>query len=170
MSPIEIRRVRLEELPSVIDLFRTQVYVANPDEAEEHFADHALRGGETFLARDGENLAGYLTLRWESHNPAFRDNGIPLIHHLAVFEAYRRQGVATRLMDAGEGLIATRASKAGITVGIFDEYGAAQRLYAKRGYLPDGRGVCLGNRPIKEGETHAIDHNLIIWMTKDLTR
>jgi len=44
-------------------------------------------------------------------------------------------------MDVGEQLIATRAVKAGITVGLFDDYGPAQRLYAKRGYLPDGRGA-----------------------------
>ena len=46
-------------------------------------------------------------------------------------------------MDEAEALIATRASKAGITVGLFDAYGPAQRLYARKGYVPDGV-ACAG--------------------------
>jgi len=169
MQPIKIQRVCPECLPSTVEIFRTEVYHWNPAEAETHFADHASGGGDSFLAWEGEKLAGYLTIRWVSHNPAFRENNIPLIHHLAVFEPYRKKGIATQLMDSGEELIATRATKAGITVGIFDEYGAAQRLYVKRGYIPDGRGVCQGHRPITREEIHRVDDDLIIWMTKDLT-
>ena len=73
-------------------------------------------------------------------------------------------------MDAAEKLIATRAAKAGITVGLFDAYGPAQRLYAKRGYIPDGRGICQGRRPLTQGETITLDHDIILWLTKDLTR
>jgi len=64
--------------------------------------------------------------------------------------------------------MATRATQAGITVGLFDDYGPAQRLYAKRGYVPDGRGACQGQRPLKQGETITTDHDLILWLTKDL--
>jgi hypothetical protein len=39
----------------------------------------------------------------------------------------------------------------GITVGLFDEYGLAQRLYGRRGYIPDGRGTCRGQRPLSKG-------------------
>ena len=35
--------------------------------------------------------------------------------------------------------------------------------------MPDGRGVCQGQLPLKQGEVVAIDHDLIIWLTKDLT-
>jgi len=71
-------------------------------------------------------------------------------------------------MDAAEQLIATRATQAGITVGLFAEYGPAQRLYAKRGYVPDGRGACQGLRPLTPGETVTVDHDLILWLTKAL--
>ena len=60
------------------------------------------------------------------------------------------------------------ADTAGICVGIFGAYGPAQRLYVKRGYIPDGRGVCKGHVPIRRGETHVVDHDLIIWLTKSL--
>lgn len=165
-----IEWVTAETLERTVALLADEVYVGERAEAEEHFADHAAGGGETWLAWVAGRLAGYVTIRWESHNPAFRERGIPLIHHLLVFEPYRRHGIGGRLMDAAERRIATRSAAAGITVGIFDAYGAAQRLYARRGYLPDGRGVCQGHRPLIQGETVAVDHDLILWMTKDLPK
>jgi hypothetical protein len=56
----------------------------------------------------------------------------------------------------------------GITVGLFDEYGPAQRLYRRRGYIPDGRDACRGQEPLRKGMQVAIDDDLIIWLTKDL--
>jgi GNAT superfamily N-acetyltransferase len=38
----------------------------------------------------------------------FSEHGIPLVHQVAVAGPFRRQGVATRLMDAAEQLARTR--------------------------------------------------------------
>jgi hypothetical protein len=57
----------------------------------------------------------------------------------------------------------------GITVGLFDEYGPAQRMYARRGYIPDGRGACLSHRPLSEGTQVRLDHDVMLWLTKELT-
>ena len=168
MVDFQIERVAPAELAQIIQLFIEQVYPAHPEEAHRHFAGHAQGQADTFLAWISGNLAGYLTIRWQSNNPQFRQRNIPLIHHLGVFPQFQRQGIASRLMDAAEQLIATRATQSGITVGLFDEYGPAQRLYAKRGYIPDGRGVCQGQRPLKQGEAVTVDHDLILWLTKDL--
>ena len=81
-----------------------------------------------------------VTIRWQSNYPGFRDHGIPLVHQLAVAGPFRRLGVATLLMDAAEDLARGRGvAILGITVGILDKYGPAQRLYAQRG----GRRCCL---------------------------
>lgn len=51
-------------------------------------------------------------------------------------------------MDAAERQARDRGIAAlGITAGLFDEYGPAQRMYAQRGYIPDGRGAWQGQRP-----------------------
>lgn len=168
MAEVQIVRIQVANLPWVIDVFARQVYAAHPEDARTHFAGHAEGQADTFLARSTDDLAGYVTIRWQSNNPRFLQRGIPLIHHLAVFPAFQRQGIATRLMEAAEQLIATRADQVGITVGLFDAYGAAQRLYARRGYVPDGQGVCQGQRPLTEGETVTMDHDLILWLTKNL--
>jgi Acetyltransferase (GNAT) family len=81
----------------------------------------------------------------------------------------RRRGVATLLMDAAEQLARERGvATLGITVGLFDEYGPAQRLYGRRGYVPDGRGACRGQVPLREGMRVTMDDDLIIWLTKEV--
>jgi len=108
---------------------------------------------------------------WESNFDGFRDPGIPLVHQLAVAGPFRRQGVATVLMDAAEQLAGERGvTTLGITVGLFDEYGPAQRLYGQRGYVPDGRGVCRAQRPLGKGMQVTMDDDLIMWLTKELAR
>jgi hypothetical protein len=73
------------------------------------------------------------------------------------------------LMDAAENMTRRRgAAELGITVGLFDDYGPAQRLYARRGYLPDGRGACRGQQPLSRGTRVTMDDDLILWLTKDV--
>jgi GNAT superfamily N-acetyltransferase len=79
----------------------------------------------------------------EPNYAGFRRRGIPLVHQLAVAGPLRRQGIGTLLMDAaGQLARGRRIATLGITVGLFDKYGPAQRLYGQRGYIPDGRGAC----------------------------
>ena len=137
--------------------------------AREHLADHAAGGGTSLIAVRNHGVIGIVTIRWQSNYPGFRDHGIPLVHQLAVAGPFRRLGLATLLMDAAEDLARGRGvAILGITVGLFDEYGPAQRLYAVRGYVPDGRGACRGREPLSKGTQVAVDDDLIIWLTKDL--
>ena len=82
---------------------------------------------------------------------------------------FRRQGVATQLMDAAEQLARDRGiATLGITVGLLNEYGPAQRLYGRRSCIPDGRGACRGQRPLSKAMQVTMEDDLIIWLTKDL--
>jgi GNAT superfamily N-acetyltransferase len=121
--------VRSEDLEWVVEVFIRQVYPDDPEGAHLHFGDHAEGGGSTFLAFVQGELAGYITIRWQSEDPLFRRANSPRIHDLLIFSAFQRPGVASRLMDEAEALIATRASKAGITEGLFDAYGPVQLLF-----------------------------------------
>ena len=138
-------------------------------EARSYLADHAEPDGASLIATDGSDVIGYVAIVWESNYVGFRSRGIPLVHQIAVAGPARRQGVATLLMDAAEQLARDRSiAELGITVGLFDEYGPAQRLYGRRGYIPDGRGACRGQEPLRKGMQVTIDDDLIIWLTKDL--
>ena len=34
---------------------------------------------------------------------------------------------------------------------MYADYGTAQRMYVKRGYIPDGRGIMYNNLPVVPG-------------------
>jgi len=138
-------------------------------EARAYLADHAEPEGASLIATDGIDVIGYVAIVWESNYAGFRSRGIPLVHQIAVAGPFRRQRVATLLMDAAEHLARDRGIVTlGITVGLFDEYGPAQRLYGQRGYIPDGRGACRGQRRLGKGTLVTMDHDVIMWLTKDL--
>ena len=99
------------------------------DGARQHLAGHAGDDGASLAALRGQRVIGIASLLWESNYAGFAERGIPLVHQLAVAAPFRRQGVAMMLMDAAEDLARGRgAAELGITVGLFDEYGPAQRL------------------------------------------
>ena len=111
-------------------------------------------------------LAGYVTLKWESHYLPFKKQVIPEIVDLNVLPAFRNQGIGSKLLDEAERSAFERSNIVGIGVGLYPDYGSAQRLYVKRGYIPDGRGVTYKYQPIPPGETVCLDDDLIFWFTK----
>jgi GNAT superfamily N-acetyltransferase len=149
--------------------FLSEWVSAGEAEARGYLAGHMEPDGTSLIAVSGSDAVGYAAIIWESGYAGFRDRGIPLVHQVAVAGPWRRRGVATLLMDAAERLARDRGIVTlGITVGLFDEYGPAQRMYGQRGYIPDGRGACQGPRPLSEGTQVTMGHDLIIWLTKDL--
>ena len=61
-----------------------------------------------------------------------------------------------------------RSAVAGIGVGLTADYGAAQVLYVKRGYIPDGRGMIQDGKSVQFGETITIGDDQVIYFTKQL--
>jgi ribosomal protein S18 acetylase RimI-like enzyme len=78
----------------------------------------------------------------------------------------QRRGIGTALMDEAERRIAARSAVAGIGVGLTADYGAAQVLYCKRGYVPDGCGAIQRGQAIRYGEQILVDDDLVIYLTR----
>lgn len=114
---------------------------------------------------DGE-YAGYVTVRWQSPYGPF--DGIPEIQDFNVLPKFRRQGIGTALMDAAEARVATRSDIVGIGVGLYSDYGSAQRMYVRRSYIPDGRGLIYDGRQVPPMETVRNDDDLTLMFTKRL--
>ena len=77
---------------------------------------------------------------------------MPEINDFNVVPSYRRRGIGTALMDEAETLIRERSVEAGIAVGMYAEYGSAQRMYVLRGYVPDGLGLMANHAPVPPAE------------------
>jgi GNAT superfamily N-acetyltransferase len=117
---------------------------------------------------DGQ-FAGYVTVNWTPTYCWFVQEQIPEIQDLNVLPGFRRKGLATRLLDRAEEEISRRSSVAGIGVGLHPGYNQAQKLYATRGYIPDGRGVTYRDRHVEEGASVVLDDHLVLHLTKRLS-
>lgn len=142
-----------------------------PVEQFERYAAECETGERRALLAlvDGE-VAGYLTVKWESSYLHFRERNIPEIVDLNVLPRFRRRRIASTLMDEAESTIAKRSRVAGIGVGLYADYGAAQRMYVVRGYIPDGHGVFHDGTPVTPGGTTRVDDDLVLYFTKHLDR
>lgn len=112
--------------------------------------------------------AGHLKLVWEPDYPHFRERGIPEIQDLNVLPQFRRNGVATLLMNETEKRVRKRSSQVGVGFGLYADYGSAQRMYVKRGYIPDGKRVAYNNRMVRAGQEVLVDDSLGLFLVKDL--
>ena len=110
-----------------------------------------------------------MTIDWNPSYPPFRADGIPEIQDFNVLPRFRRKGIGTRLMDEAEREVSERSSVVGIGVGMTPDYGAAQRLYVLRGYVPDGMGLAHEGRPVMRGDRITVDDGLVLYMTRALT-
>lgn len=135
---------------------------------ERYLAEHEAGTQVTRFAFVGGRFAGYPNVLWHSGYPAFADAHIPEINDFNVLPTARRRGIGTALMDEAEQVIATRALAAGVGVGMAADYGATQRLYVRRGYVPDGLGLMTHGRPVIYGESVPVDDDLILYFTKRL--
>lgn len=123
---------------------------------------------DVLVAEVGSELAGFLTIKWTSDYEPFREAAIPEIKDLNVFPAWRRRGIATALMDEAERRIAQRCEVAGIGVAMDPDYGAAQRMYVLRGYVPDARGLTSHGAYVRWGDTVTVDDDLVLFLSKRL--
>lgn len=122
------------------------------------------------IATQDTHYRGHLIIVWQPYYRHFREQNIPEIQDLNVRPDSRRQGIATQLLDDAEKRMRGRSDKAGIGFGLYADYGAAQRLYIKRGYVPDGHGVFYNHVPVEPGQSVPVDDNLVLYLVKHLTK
>lgn len=109
-----------------------------------------------------------MTLNLNSSYLPFREQNIPEIMDLNVLPQYRKKGVGSQLLDTAESQAAIQSTKVGIGVGLSPDYGSAQRLYVRRGYIPDGKGISYQYQSVIPYHDYCVDDDLILWFTKAL--
>ncbi len=122
-----------------------------------------------FIGFLDDAAAGYGMLNWQPQYALYRRLGIPEIQDLNVRPECRRRGVASALIAQCEAE-AVQAGKTdmGISAGLYPDYGPAQRLYVRLGYIPDGNGVTYDRQPVRPGEIRPVDDDLCLMMVKNL--
>lgn len=158
-----------ENDPPVIAAAFARMGWDKPEARYRQYLCEQLAGTRTcFIAVIGGHFAGYVTVNWRPFYPEFSERNIPEIQDLNVLRQFRRQGVASCLLDRAEAEVSRHSSIVGIGVGLHPGYSSAQRLYVMRGYVPDGRGVTYKGRYMEEGASVILDDDLVLHFTKEL--
>ena len=165
---LEITPLRPEDPPHIAQAFADIGWDKPQAQYVRYLEEQTACDRPVLVARVDGDFAGYLTVVWVPQYELFREAGIPEIQDFNVLPRYRRRGIGTALMDAAEALIATRGTIAGIGVGLYPDYGPAQRLYVLRGYLPDGRGIAWNGMTVTPMQEVMVDDDLALYFTRDL--
>jgi GNAT superfamily N-acetyltransferase len=161
-----IRNLEAQDVIPIAAAF-TAIGWNKPASQYERYLSEQINGDrETLVAFAEDVFAGYLNVVWRPSYPPFRESGIPEIQDFNVLPQFRRKGVGSQLMERAERVASERSPIVGIGVGMTADYGAAQRLYVLRGYVPDGRGLVSHNRFPAYGEMVPVDDDLVLHFTK----
>lgn len=165
---LTVREMTGNDSPTIAEAFRAQGWNKTQDQYEKYHREQ-MEGKRTVLVAElnGE-FAGYLTIVWESRYAPFRDAGIPEIVDFNVLAGRQRKGIGTTLMDKAEAMVSEKSMVAGIGVGLDSDFGAAQVMYARRGYIPDGRGIQYDGKQLRFGDRTTVDYSLCMYFTKKL--
>ncbi|MCA1594064.1 MAG: GNAT family N-acetyltransferase [Acidobacteria bacterium] len=136
-----IRRMVQSDVDAITGAF---VHRNKKREQYERYFEENQRGERvTLVAVIGDRVVGYANVLWESGYKPFRVNDVPEINDLNVIDEQQNRGIGRALIDEAERVVAAAGkSVVGIGVGQTPDYAAAQHLYPRLGYVPDGRGVC----------------------------
>ena len=162
----ELRHMQAADAAAISRAFLSIGQVRSEWQFLDYVAERDVGIREAWVAAWDGALAGMVTLHWNPLYAGIAGRGIPEIQDLMVLPAYRRRGVATRLLDLAERSASLRAAYVAIGVGLHPGYNAAQRLYVQRGYVPDGLGVTYDDRYIEEGELARFDDLLVLHLLK----
>lgn len=166
---IAIRSLQPHDVPRIVATKGGAAWNGGSEKWKRYSAEHAQGQRLVLLAEVTTRLVGYGSLLLLSQHPPFRDAGVPEIQDLVVAEEQRHQGIGTQIIHGLEELAKSRGyPHVGIGVGLYRDYGSAQRLYVQRGYIPDGRGISYRNNSVEPGSTVRVDDDLLLWLVKSL--
>ena len=148
--------------------FAAQGWEPKPEIHRKYLREQAEGCRQIFVAEWQGSPAGYLTVVPEAETGPFAHMGLPEIVDFNVLEKFQRHGIGRRLMDAAEAAAAEASDVVTIGVGLHKGYGPAQRLYVKRGYIPDGCGVWFRDLPLAPYADCFTDYGLVLYLSKKL--
>ena len=165
---LQIRLLEADDIEPIASAFAQIGWNKPAAQYRDYLAEQEAGVRVVLVATVETRFAGYVTIVWASHHPPFHAEGIPEVVDFNVLPHYRRQKIGTRLMDEAERRIGERSALAGIGVGLYPDYGAAQRMYVLRGYIPTGSGLWYDAHQVQYGETPCLDDSLALFFTKQL--
>lgn len=165
---IKIRSMTMDDAQIIYDTY--QSYGWNPvlTTYENYFYEQEKNKRKVFIAEYEGQVSGLCTLVMNPNEGPLGGLGFPEIVDLTVFFNVHNKGIGNKLMDVAEQEAAKVSDAVYLAVGVHSGYGAAQRIYVKRGYIPDGSGVWYQGKQLEQYAPCCNDDELLLFMSKQL--
>ena len=162
-----IRKMQESDIKDLSRGFISQGWPGREEILTRYFKEQESGEREVLIADLTSAVAGYITILPDAKQGPFA--GIaPELSDFNVFEPFQNQGIGNFLMEEAENRVKLFSDKVTLGVGLHSGYGPAQRLYIRRGYIPDGTGVWYRNKPLEMGASCQNDNDLVLYLSKDL--
>ncbi|MDF2484025.1 MAG: GCN5-related N-acetyltransferase [Herbinix sp.] len=165
---IILRTMVREDIDKLVRGFEEQNWHKPYELFEEYYNLQESEERAVIVAEEDGAVAGYVTLLPYAKEGPFADRRIPEVVDFNVLIKYQRKGIGTRIMDVVEQLAKVKSGYISLSVGLHYGYGSAQRMYIKRGYIPDGTGVWYQGRQLEQYVPCNNDDNLTLYLLKAL--
>lgn len=162
-----IRNMIKSDIESLSHGFMNQGWPAREEILARYFLEQESGEREVLVAEIDGAVAGYVTILPSAKHGPFASI-CPELSDFNVFEPFRNKGIGNRLLEKAEQGVKRFSGKVCLGVGLHLGYGPAQRLYIKRGYIPDGTGVWYRNKPLEMNATSQNNDDLVLYLSKDL--
>lgn len=158
-----IRTLEEKDIDQILLEEKHQGWHPTREKYELRLKDHEEGISIALVAIYKNQIAGYVNLyRYTKHGH------YPEIVDLGVFERFRNQGIGNELMSLVEDIARIDSNYIYLAVGLHSGYGNAQKLYVKRGYIPDGKGAYFHGFEAKPYHEYVLGDDLVIHMSKRL--
>ena len=161
-----IRKMQESDIKDLSRGFISQGWPSREEILTRYFKEQESGEREVLVAEVEGAVAGYITiLPFAKHGP-FAEI-YPELSDFNVFEPFRNQGIGNQLLEEAEKRVKFFSDKVTLGVGLHSGYGPAQRLYIRRGYIPDGTGVWYRNQPLEMNATIQNNDDLVLYLVKE---
>lgn len=165
---LTIRPMEKDDVDKILTNFTGQGWKKPRAVIEQYLSRQSAGELYMFIAGYNGDVTGYAVLYPEARSGPFAAGHIPEIGDFNVFMKYQRRGIGNKILDAAEKQAGTWGGRVSLAVGLHSGYGAAQRIYVKRGYIPDGSGAWYQNHPLEQYAECQNDDDLVLYLSKNL--
>ena len=162
-----IRKMQTSDVKELSQGFINQGWPSREEVLTRYFKEQESGEREVLIADFTSAVAGYITILPDAKQGPFAGMA-PELSDFNVFEPFQNQGIGNLLLEEAEKRVRIISDKVTLGVGLHSGYGPAQRLYIKRGYIPDGSGVWYQNhQPAMNAVCEDIGE-LVLYLSKNL--
>ena len=167
-SNLLIRSMEVDDAKIIYDTYLSYGWHPSLETYDNYYKEQEENKRNVFIAEYEGKVSGLCTLVLNPTEGPWAGMGYPEIVDLTVFFHVHNKGIGNKLLDVVEREAAKVADIVYLAVGVHSGYGAAQRKYVKRGYIPDGSGVWYQGKQLEQYAPCCNDDDLLLFMSKKI--